>query len=138
MPSGYRARGTPNGLRHGQYGTTEYRTYHNMLSRCLNPKHPRFHQYGGRGVKVCDRWRGPDGFKNFFADMGRKPSADLTLDRTDPTGNYEPSNCRWISFDANRRNRRGAYRITEAERERRRRTPPRVYAAMKEEKKSAA
>jgi hypothetical protein len=76
----------------------------NMRARCLNQNHPRFHQYGGRGVTICPRWL--ESFQNFLADMGRKPQPDLTLDRIDPEGNYEPSNCRWISFDANRRNRR--------------------------------
>jgi hypothetical protein len=90
--------------KHGCYGTSEYRAYHNMLSRCLNPKHPRYRQYGARGVQICQRWL--ESFQNFLADMGLKPEPELTLDRIDPSGNYEPANCRWISFDANRRNRR--------------------------------
>jgi hypothetical protein len=97
---------------------SEYSAWCAMIQRCQNECHPRFRQYGGRGVEVCDRWS--LSFENFLADMGPKPSPDLTLDRIDPRGNYEPANCRWISFDANRRNRRGEYRITEEERQRRR------------------
>jgi hypothetical protein len=106
-----------NNVKHGMHKSSEYRAWQNMLQRCLNRAHPRFHQYGARGVTVCEQWI--ESFEGFFADMGRKPSADMSLDRIDPAGNYEPGNCRWISFDANRRNRRGEYRITEAERTRR-------------------
>lgn len=119
MPHGFRAiDGKPNNLRHGLCPSSEYHAWANMLQRCTNEKHPRWKQYGARGVKVCKRWLK---FENFLADMGHKPSPELTLDRTDPAGNYEPKNCRWISFDENRSNRRAQYRITEAERERRRR-----------------
>lgn len=104
---------------------SEYRAWSNMLQRCQNECHPRYHQYGGRGVEVCDEWS--MSFENFLADMGPKPTPDLTLDRIDPRGNYDPTNCRWISFDANRRNRRGEYRITEEERQRRREAAKRLF-----------
>lgn len=67
-----------------------------MRSRCLNPKNPGFKWYGGRGIDVCKRWQGPDGFANFFADMGPPPPG-TSLDRRNPDGNYEPSNCRWAT-----------------------------------------
>ena len=70
-----------------------YSTWSNMISRCGNPSKPDYPYYGGRGIKVCDRWLD---FKNFYADMGERP-ANLTLDRIDPNGNYEMSNCRWVS-----------------------------------------
>lgn len=73
--------------------TAEYRSWLGMKYRCLNPKSPRYHQYGGRGITVCDRWR--DSFGEFYADMGPKPSPNHSLDRIDVDGHYEPSNCRW-------------------------------------------
>ena len=119
-----------NNVKHGMYRSSEYRAHQNMLQRCLNRTHPRFCQYGARGVTVCKQW--VDSFDRFLADMGRKPSPEMSLDRIDPAGNYEPGNCRWISFDANRRNRRGEYRITETERDRRRIQTPHFWRAHKD------
>lgn len=73
-----------------------YGSWSGMRSRCLNPKNPGFKWYGGRGIDVCKRWQGPDGFANFFADMGPPPPG-TSLDRRNPDGNYEPSNCRWAT-----------------------------------------
>lgn len=72
-----------------------------MLERCTKPNNKYYGNYGGRGVVVCDRWFE---FKNFFADMGMKPEG-LSLDRIDPDGNYEPSNCRWATQLQQQRNR---------------------------------
>lgn len=85
--------------------STEYKSYRSMLGRCLNPKTPNFNLYGGRGILVCDRWRGPTGFSNFSDDMGPRPKG-TSLDRINSDGNYEPSNCRWATASEQSQNRR--------------------------------
>ena len=61
--------------------------------RCHNPKNKAYSNYGGRGIEMCQRWR--DDFGAFLADVGPRPSPELTLERVDNDGNYEPSNCVW-------------------------------------------
>lgn len=79
-----------------------------MRQRCENPNTPKFAHYGGRGIKVCDRWQS---FENFAADMGERPKG-TTLDRIDVNGNYESSNCRWATHLEQRHNRRDSHRKT--------------------------
>ncbi|KAF0156244.1 MAG: hypothetical protein FD189_1049 [Elusimicrobia bacterium] len=97
-----RERRTIHGACQNGRTTSEYRSWRAMKSRCLWPGNQFFHRYGGRGVKVCDRWLV---FANFLADMGPKPSPEYTIDRKDNDGNYEPSNCRWSCGLAQARNR---------------------------------
>lgn len=81
--------------------TTEYRIWAHMKSRCNNPNVERYPHYGGRGIKVCDRW---NNYSNFLSDMGRKP-AGHSIERVNVDGNYEPSNCRWIPLSRQAHNK---------------------------------
>lgn len=75
-----------------------------MIQRCYNSKCSSFHNYGGRGILVCDTWR--KSFQSFFADMGSRPSPEHSLDRIDNMGNYTPSNCKWSTKSEQAKNRR--------------------------------
>lgn len=83
--------------------TAEYIAWFNMKQRCLNKKHPRFKDWGARGISVCDRWQT---FKNFLEDMGEKPSKNHSIDRIDNDGHYEPKNCRWATKSEQSANRK--------------------------------
>lgn len=84
----------------------EYKTWLAMKSRCYRPSDKSYSNWGGRGISVCARWK--NDFEAFFRDMGQKPTPAHTLDRLDPNGNYEPSNCRWATlYEQGSENRRG-------------------------------
>ena len=74
-----------------------YRTWTNMMTRCYNKKNKNYPSWGGRGIKVCDRWREkPNGFWSFVEDMGERPEG-CSSDRIDDNGNYCKENCRWTT-----------------------------------------
>jgi hypothetical protein len=76
-----------------------------MKARCKNPKHPEYHNYGGRGIKVCDRWKQVGGFQNFINDMGKRPEG-MSIDRIDNDRGYSPENCRWTTSVVQSQNKR--------------------------------
>jgi hypothetical protein len=85
------------------YHRPEYRTWINMKSRCYNPNTPQFYRYGGRGIGVCEQWR--SSFKDFFCDVGSRPTPEHSLDRwPNQNGNYEPGNVRWATSIEQSRN----------------------------------
>lgn len=108
----------PNGL--AKRYPNEHRAWKGMKERCINPNCGAFARYGGRGVRVCDRWLGPYGFTNFINDMGKKPSYErypsgqplYSLDRVDNSGDYSPDNCRWATAREQTYNRSIAKIIT--------------------------
>lgn len=102
------AHGSLNGkFRHGHNGrdgqSPTYKSWDNMMSRCLRPSHGSYPTYGGAGIAVCEKWRT---FANFLADMGERPSLHHSIDRIDNSKGYEPDNCRWATPIEQARNSR--------------------------------
>ena len=89
---------------HGMRTSAEYVAWTAMKARCQNLQNVNWENYGGRGIKVCERWL--ESFENFFADMGKRPSPAHSLDRKNNDGNYEPDNCRWATKKEQRLNQR--------------------------------
>jgi hypothetical protein len=109
-----------NNFRHGgslrDNEEAEYLVYKGMKQRCADPAHVGYSRYGGRGIRVCDRWSfgegGKSGYQCFLADMGKRPSSAHSLDRfPDGDGNYEPGNVRWASDTDQARNKRTSVHV---------------------------
>jgi len=94
---------------HGRHRTRIYRIWSNMRSRCENNSIPAFSRYGGRGIKVCDRWFT---FQNFLDDMGEPPTSKHSIERRNNDGDYEPSNCRWATPTEQNNNKRSNHLLT--------------------------
>lgn len=101
-------KGRKNKLKHGMSGTPEHRAWTYMKTRVLNQETKYYHLYGGRGIKICDRWL--ESFEAFYEDMGKKPSSKHSLDRINNDGDYEPSNCRWATGSEQQLNKSGTRR----------------------------
>lgn len=90
-------------ISHGMSQSCEFGCWNSMIQRCTNPKSHNWRRYGGRGIKVCDRWM--RSFKSFFNDMGNKPSRRHSIERLNNNGDYEPNNCVWDTGKPQCRNR---------------------------------
>lgn len=97
-------------LKHGKRHTPEYACWRGMKGRCYLPSNKTYHNYGGRGIKVCDRWL--NSFQAFFGDLGERPSPQHSIERIDTNGNYEPGNCRWATAKEQGENRRDTRWLT--------------------------
>ena len=85
-----------------------YFAYKNMVYRCTNPDNKSYPNYGGRGIRICDRWL--NSFSNFIEDMGQPPTSQHSLDRIDSNGDYTPENCRWADTYTQATNTRRVYK----------------------------
>jgi hypothetical protein len=83
-----------------------WNSWYAMVCRCTQEYDPSWDRYGGRGILVCEEWMGPNGLARFMADMGERTSSDLSIDRINVNGNYEPANCRWATKKTQSNNRR--------------------------------
>lgn len=116
-PGDFRKGLVPHNKSHGEswHGnrpscTKEYKTWLGIKARCNNPNEDSYQRYGGRGIRVCDKWM--HSYEQFLNDMGRAPSKDFSIERIDRDGNYEPSNCKWAT-DIEQANNKSINRIIE-------------------------
>ena len=106
-------KGDKGHLKHGLRNTRLYRIWANIKTRCYNENDPHFERWGKRGIKMCDEWR--NDFEVFYDwSMSHGYSDELTIDRIDNDGNYEPQNCRWTTIKEQNKNKRNVKYITYA------------------------
>lgn len=91
-------------ITHGLSKSAEHKAWTAIKERCYNPNCKSYYRYGGRGIKMCERWL--NSFEAFYTDMGPRPSSEHSIDREDTFGNYEPSNCRWATIIEQQNNMR--------------------------------
>lgn len=102
---------TKHGHKRRTGASVEYKTWVSMKRRCYDPLFKDYPNWGGRGIKVCDRWL--NDFQAFLADMGERPQGDYSIDRLDPAKDYSPENCRWATMEQQGgENRRGLVPVT--------------------------
>jgi hypothetical protein len=97
---------------HGGSDLPEYGVWEAMHARCYNKNHESYKNYGAKGVGIYEGWRGPDGFKNFLVDMGRRPSSAHTIERKRSEEGYAPDNCYWATRIEQNNNTSRNHRVT--------------------------